>query len=185
MNKEDLKKLGVEDEELAQKILVEHGKGIEKLKSDLAAKQQELDGAKTQLTEANKQIEAFKELKPEELKKAADDWKLKFEQSQSEAAAQVDRLKFDHALDSALAGAKSRNVKAVKSLLNTELLKLAEDGSISGLKEQLETLKSDNDYLFESDEPNPTIVTGSNNNQTNSDPVILAARKAAGLDTTP
>lgn len=186
MKREDLKKLlgDQANDELVDKIMAEHGKGIEKFKTDLDAKQQELDGAKSQLSEANQQIESFKELKPEELKKAADDWKTKFEQGQTEATAQIERLKFDHALESALTGAKAKNPKAVRALLKEADLKLAEDGSIVGFAEQLEKVKSDNDYLFESDELSPTIVTGGTKSTINNDPVISAARKAAGLDTT-
>lgn len=185
MNKEDLKKLGIEDEDLIQKVLIEHGKGIEKFKSDLAAKQQELDGIASQLTEASKQIESFKGMDIEGVKKSADEWKAKAEQAAQDAQAQMSKLKFDHALESALTGAKAKNPVAVRALLKETDLKLAEDGSIVGLTEQLEKVKTDNDYLFESDVPTPKIVTGGNNKPiTNPDPIVFAARKAAGLETT-
>ncbi len=184
MNKEDLKKLGIEDEDLIQKVLIEHGKGIEKFKSDLAAKQQELDGVTSQLTEASKQIESFKGMDIEGVKKSADEWKAKAEQAAHDAQSQVSKLKFDHALESALTGAKAKNPVAVRALLKETDLKLAEDGSIIGLTEQLEKVKTDNDYLFESEEANPQIVTGGKKTTTNLDPIVFAARKAAGLETT-
>lgn len=184
MNKDDLKKFGIEDDDLIQKVLTEHGKGIEKFKADVAAKQQEMDGLKAQLSEANKQIESFKGMDIEGVKKSADEWKAKFEQSQAEATAQIERLKFDHALEAALASAKAKNPKAVRALLKEADLKLAEDGSIVGLTEQLEHVRSENDYLFESDEPSPVIVTGGGNKNIKTDPVIEAARKAAGLSVT-
>lgn len=185
MKREDLKKLlgDQASDELVDKIMAEHGKGIEKFKSDLEAKQQELDGALSQLTEANKQIESFKGMDIEGVKKSADEWKTKFEQGQATAAEQISKLKFDHALESALAGAKAKNPKAVRALLKETDLKLADDGSIVGFAEQLERVKSENDYLFESVEGTPSIVTGGNNSTINNDPVIAAARKAAGLDT--
>ena len=181
MNKEDLKKLGIEDEDLIQKVLIEHGKGIEKFKSDLAAKQQELDGVASQLTEASKQIESFKGMDIEGVKKSADDWKAKAEQAAHDAQSQVSKLKFDHALESALTSAKAKNPVTVRALLKETDLKLAEDGSIVGLTEQLERVKTENDYLFESEEANPQIVTGGNKNSITSDAVLEAARKAAGL----
>jgi len=122
-------------------------------------------------------------LDPEALQKAADDWKVKAETAQAEATSQIAALKFDHALDGALSGAKAKNVKAVRALLNTELLKLADDGSVSGLKEQLEKIKSENDYLFESDTPTPKVVVGGNPKNVLSDSMVLAARRAAGLST--
>jgi hypothetical protein len=58
---------------------------------------------------------------------------------------------------------------------------MGEDGTISGLKEQLEKIQSEHDYLFVSDVPTPTIVTGGSNRKIMSDPIVEAARKAAGL----
>lgn len=183
MNAEDLKKFGLTDEDVIQKIIVAHGKDIERIKADRDTAKTESDALKAQLTEANKAIEAFKGMDIEGVKKSADEWKAKAESAQAEAAAQIAALKFDHALGDALTGAKAKNAKAVKALLNTELLKLADDGTVSGLKEQLDKIKSEADYLFESDTPQPKIVAGGNNKTVLNDPMIQAARKAAGLST--
>ena len=58
-------------------------------------------------------------------------------------------------------GARARNSKAVKALLDMDGLKL-NDGKIIGLDEQLSQIKEENGFLFESDEPAPTIVKGTN-----------------------
>jgi len=50
-----------------------------------------------------------------------------------------------------------------------------------GLKEQLEKVKAESDYLFEDATPAPKIVTGGTNKSIINDPVVDAARKAAGL----
>lgn len=181
MKKEDLTKLGLTDEALIEQIIILHGKDIEGHKTKLSTAQAEADALKKQLGEANSQIESFKGMDIEGVKKSADEWKTKAEQAQAEAAAQVAGLKFDHALDGALTGAKAKNAKAVRALLDPSLLKLADDGSISGLKEQLEKIKSDNDYLFDSETPLPKVVVGGNNKSVITDSVVLAARKAAGL----
>ena len=182
MNKEDLKKLGIEDDDLIQKIIVEHGKSIEKIKASNSALQTELDGLKGQLKDAGETIEGFKKLDVDSIKAAADDWKAKAEAAEKTAAEQIQALKFEHALDGALTGAKAKNAKAVKALLQADALKLNEaDGSILGLKEQLEKIKSENDYLFESDTPTPKIVMGGKPKNVITDPMILSARKAAGL----
>lgn len=180
MNKKDLTDLGIA-EDVAEKIIVLHGKDIESHKQKLATAQAELDGVKAQLTEAGTTIEGFKKLDVEGIKVAANEWKAKAEQAQADAAKQITSLKFDHALDGALAGAKAKNAKAVKALLQSDILKLQEDGSIMGLKEQLETIKSENDYLFESEVPTPKVVLGGQNKSVISDAVVDAARKAAGL----
>jgi predicted nucleic acid-binding Zn-ribbon protein len=181
MKREELIKLGIA-EELVDKIMALHGSDIESHKGKLTTSQAEIDGLKKQLTEANTTIEGFKKLDVDGIKAAADEWKAKAEAAQAEATKQVAALKFDHALDGALGTAKAKNAKAVKALLAMDALKLNEaDGSILGLKEQLEKIKTDNDFLFESDQPTPKIVTGGNPTSTISDPMIQAARKAAGL----
>lgn len=126
MNAEDLKKLGLTDEEVIQKIIVLHGKDIEKNKTSLSTAQAELDGLKKQLGDANSTIEGFKKLDPEALQKAVDDWKSKAESAKAEAAKQIAALKFEHALDGALTGAKAKNAKAVKALLDLNNLKHSE-----------------------------------------------------------
>lgn len=182
MKREDLKGLNLSDEAI-DSIMALHGKDIEGHKSRLSTLQTELDGVKVQLTEAGTAIESFKAMKPDELKAAADDWKTKAEQAQTDAANQLAALKFDHALENSLTGAKVKNVKAVRALLSTDALKFNEaDGSIIGLNEQIEKIKSENDYLFADVKEPPKIVTGGNSKSViTGDAVVNAARKAAGL----
>jgi hypothetical protein len=180
MNKKDLIELGI-SEELAEKVIISHGKDIESIKAKSAALQAEADGLKGQLADASAQIEGFKGMDVEGVKKAADEWKAKAEAAEKNAVAQLSALKFDHALESALTGAKVKNSKAVQALLSRDVLKLNEDGSILGLKEQLEKVKAENDYLFEDTKETPKIVTGGNSKSVVGDPIIDAARKAAGL----
>ena len=183
MNKKDLIALGV-SEEIADQVIVLHGKDIEGHKSKLTTVQAEIDGLKSQLTEASTTIEGFKKLDIDGIKAAADDWKAKAEQAQTDAAKQLAAVKFDHALETALNGAKVKNAKAVSALLSTDALKYNEaDGTIIGLDEQLAKIKSENDYLFADAKPAPQIVTGGKSQSIMGDPVIDAARKAAGLGT--
>ena len=183
MNKKELVELGIA-EDVAEKIVILHGKDIEKQKSAIETAKTEADGLKSQLAEANKAIEGFKGMDIEGVKKSADEWKTKAVQAQVEYDKQINSLKFDHALEGALTGAKAKNAKAVKALLQTDVLKLQPDGTIFGLDGQLETIKKDNDYLFESDTPNPKIVLGGGNQPVLTDAVVEAARKAAGLPPT-
>ena len=184
MKREDLEKLGLNKEQI-DSIMAENGKDVEAQKAKTTTAEAELAGLKTQLGEANKQIEGFKGLKVEDIQKAADDWKAKAEQAAKDAATQVGALKFEHALENALTGAKAKNVKAVKALLNTEQLKFNEaDGSIVGLKEQLEAIQKDNGYLFEAAgeiQKPPTIVTGGGKTPTSADPLLAAMMQGAGF----
>jgi hypothetical protein len=181
MKREDLVKLGIA-EDVVNQIMALHGADIENHKQKLTAKDAEAESLKGQLTEAAKAIDGFKAMDIDGVKKAAEEWKAKAEQATAAAAQQLAALKFDHALDGALTGAKAKNAKAVKALLDSGALKYNEaDGSIIGLNDQLAKIKSENDYLFESDKPTPQIITGGNNQNVISDAVVMAARKAAGL----
>ena len=78
--------------------------------------------------------------------------KLKEEAKKAEEAhkATITKMKRDSAIDSALASAKARNSKAVRALLDEGKLVLNEDGTLSGLKEQIEAVKKENAFLFDS-----------------------------------
>ncbi len=70
MKREYLKSLEL-SEEIIDKIMDENGKDVEAVKNKYA----DYDNIKVQLKEANKQIENFKNMDIDKIKKAADDWK--------------------------------------------------------------------------------------------------------------
>ena len=99
MKREYLKSLTIEvdgkqvnlSDSVIDSIISENGKDIEATKAK-ADKTQEIENLKSQLSEkdklieeANVQIENFKSLDVEGTKKAADEWKTKFEQAAAEA----------------------------------------------------------------------------------------------------
>jgi predicted phage tail protein len=183
MKREDLKALELTDEQIDQ-IMALHGKDLEKGKADLATANASATTLQKQLDDANAAIEGFKKLDVEGVKKAADDWKAQAEKAKADAAAEVARLKFDHALDGALVTAKAKNVTAVKALLKADDLKLSEDGTIKGLDDQLTALKKSNAFLFEAEDgtkPPPTIVAGGQPPSTTADPLWAAMLKGSGL----
>lgn len=159
MTREFLKQLGIEDKDTVDKIMSENGRDINAEKSKFG----DYETLKNQLSEANKKIEEFGKLDYDGMKAMADKYKADFEQSQAESKKQMDELRFSHALENALTGAKARNVKAVRALLETDKIKLCKDGTISGLTEQLDALKKDNGYLFEDEkqEPMPSFLGSS------------------------
>lgn len=181
MKKDDLVKLGIEDEELVKQIIILHGKDIEALKATNESAGAELETLRAQLLEAGQTIEGFKQLDVDGIKAAADEWKAKAEQAKEEADKAISTMRFESALEKSLSAAKPKNMKAVRALLELDSLQMSEDGSIKGLDDQLETIKSENDFLFESDEPRPRIVTGGQSRTVISDLTVDAARKAAGL----
>lgn len=182
MKRDDLKALGLSDEHI-ETIMKMHGTVVEANKTKLTELQGQVDNTAAQLTEANAQIEKFKGMKPEEIQKAADDYKLQLEQAQAEHAAQLSELKFGHALDGALATAKAKNPKAVKALLDMDALKKAYDentGVIVNFEEHLKPIKTENDYLF-ADAKEIKVITSTNNKSLNADAFETGLLKGAKL----
>ena len=167
MKTEFLKSLNL-SQEVIDKIMAENGKDIaveqkkaEKVIQERDSYKLKAESLETQVNDANTEIQKFKDMDIDGIKKAADEWKETAEKAKADADKQISQMKFDYALTAALTGAKAKNVKAVKALLDMEGLKLNDD-KIIGLDEQLSQIKADNDYLFESDTPAPTFVKGTN-----------------------
>lgn len=150
------------DNDTIDKIMAEHDKDIDGLKQQVDTLEAEKESLAGQLGEANRQIEDFRGMDIEGIKQAADDWKTKAEAAEAKAKADVEKLQFDYALNAALTGARARDTRAVTALLDMEGLKL-NNGEIVGLKDQLERLKAEKEFLFEG-EGIPRIVKGTKNN---------------------
>lgn len=182
MKREDLKALNLTDEQI-DSVMALNGKAIESHKTAAQTAQSELEAVKGQLTEANTTIESFKAMKPEELQQAANDWRAKYEQAEKDYAGKLANMQFDTELETALAGAKVKNAKAAKALLSTDDLRDANGKFIAErFTEQITKIKSEADYLFESSEPAPKIVAGSNNPKTTvPDALETAMFKGAGI----
>ena len=118
--------------------------------------------AQTEQLKAAQSATAARDTQLAELKKLGDPVQMQTEiarlQEQNKKDAEAANAKFtalayDHALNEALLTAKAKNTKAVAALLNRDAIKLV-DGQLVGLKEQLETVRKDNGYLF-ADVPPP------------------------------
>lgn len=145
MKTEELTALGVTPEQ-AQQILAINGRDIERHKNEAATLRTQLDEANTRLTAANQKLEGYD---PE--------WKAKATAAEQSAQKKIDALRLEHALDSAITGAKGRNAKAIRALIDCDALKLTDSGEVVGLKEQIETIRKDNGFLFEDETPLPAF----------------------------
>lgn len=161
MKKEELIKLGL-DEETAKKV---EAASTEELKGYVEkTKYSELETIKNQLEESNKtvnkQLEDLKkntgdaEALKAEIQKMQDENKNK----ETEYANNIKKLKVDNAVELALIGAKAKNTKAVKALLNLENLEIGEDGKVKGLEDQIKNLTKDEGtaFLFEAESKTET-----------------------------
>lgn len=80
IDKKFLEGLGITDKETVDKIVAEYG-------NDIQTEKDAVETLRTQLSEANTQIEGFKSMDVETIKKSAEDWEAKFKQSEADRAA--------------------------------------------------------------------------------------------------
>lgn len=109
------------------------------------------------LEEANKTLEDLKKNAnlTDEYKNQIEELKTANSKAQEEFKTQLKQIKLDTAIDTALSGVKAKNNKAVRALLDPSKIVIADDGSVTGLKEQLETIVKENDFLFETSTDTP------------------------------
>lgn len=156
MNRETLKELGLTDEQV-DSVMASHGKVVNATKEELTGAQSELESYKTQLASRDTQLEELsgKATGNEELQATISALKDANEAAKTQHQAELSATKLNYELDQALLINKARNPRAVKALLDSEVIKLGEDGRVVGLAEQLEGLKESDPYLFADDSTTP------------------------------
>ncbi len=184
MKREDLKNLGLTDEQI-EKVMAEHGKDITSLQEKVNGLTNERDGLKSQLDERDQQLVNLQKNSKnvddlnEQIKQLQSDNKKANEEWQNKLATQTKNFK----IETALREAKAKNVKAVLPFIDTE--KVTVDGdNLKGLDDQIKAIQQSDSYLFEESKPEPKInIGGKFNNGENSadgkvDPVVssIAAR---------
>ena len=129
-----------------------------------------------------------------EAKNASDEFKAKYDDllktqkaDREKHEAELLATRKGYAIDLALTKAGAKNNKAVKALLDETKLTLDDKGELIGMKEQLDALKKDNGYLFETvEESNPTQMPkptfGNSNPNNGGNQADQSLRKAFGLD---
>lgn len=132
MTKEELKALGLTDEQVA-KISEDYGKNYV-AKSQFNEKNEALKNAEKEKGELSKQIEA--------MQAAA-------KTMETEHAAQLAQMKLDAAVERSLTAAKAKNTKAARALLDLKDAKLDEKGEVVGLSDKIKELQKSDAYLFD------------------------------------
>lgn len=160
MKREDIIALGIEDKDVLDKILALNGADIEKQKTSLSTLTTERDNYKSKLEVANQQIEQFKGLNVEQIQKAADDWKQKYEAAEADYQGKLAERDYHDAALAALTDVKFTS-KAAKtaflSLLKEKQLKL-DNGKLVGFDDVLNQAKTDDPSAFASDKLPPKFT---------------------------
>lgn len=174
MKKDDFIKLGL-DEETAKKC---EEASMEELKLFIPKSRfDEVNTEKKNLETDKKTLEGQLEILKnttgdvEGLKKTITELQADNKKREDEHAAEIKRLKVDAAVESAITLAKGKNSKAIRALLNLEDAEFNDDGSIKGLKEQLEALTNadDSKFLFDN-ESKTTRVKGAKVGESGNEP---------------
>ena len=153
MTRKQLEDLGLSKEQ-ADAIMKINGDDIENAKSVSAAEiknmQTEVEGLKGQVKERDTQLETLKAAAGdnEALKTQIADLQKANADAVSAHESEMTQLKVDFAVEKALTGAKAKNIKAVKALLDLEGAKLDKDGNVKGLQEQIDKLVADESTKF-------------------------------------
>jgi hypothetical protein len=172
MKRKFLEDMGLTKEQI-DSIMEANGTDIETHKKDA-------EKYKTDLEEAQKTLKGFEGVDVKEMQTKLTqlnaDLKAKDEAHQKELS---DR-DFNSLLDGTITTVGAKNAKAVKALLDIEALKGSKNQS-EDIKKALEAVKTENDYLFGSEEPIRNAVKPTNTPPLAGDPNTNALRAAMGL----
>lgn len=187
MKREELKELGLNDEQVSA-VMANYGKSINDYNEQVANLTSERDSLKEQVSDRDGQLERLKksagkdndDLK-EQIKKLQEANHASAEHYQEQLAGQAKAFK----IEGALRDAKAKNIKAVLSLIDTDKVEVAKDGSLSGLTDQIDAVKKSDDYLFDADQQhhqvtiNPSFADNGNNGAGESLTARIAQRMAS------
>lgn len=139
MKREDLKAMGLTDDQV-NTIMTQNGQDIENAKQNAAATEKaHADGLQIQLDTLTADLTTARN---EAI--TAKDMKTRLEA----AEAKVKAFQRSTAIHDGLAQYKPRDAKMLAKLLDDSKINIADDGTISGLAEQVEALKQSSGYLF-------------------------------------
>lgn len=158
MKREFLQNFKVGDQplpkEIIDEIMAENGRDIESAKKPFA----DYDSIKEQLQTAKDGLKAFEGVDVAQLQSKVTELQGKLDAKDTEWRGKLADMAFDHALESAITGAKGKNAKAIRALLDVDALKGSKNQE-ADIKAALEGLKKDSGYLFD-DGKNPPPYSG-------------------------
>lgn len=165
MKKEDLQKLGLTEEQINE-VFKMNGLDVNGAKGELEnAKKElkELENYKAQFTSTQAELKKLQELKPEELSKQVSDLNEKLASQKADFEKQIADRNFNDLLAKTVTTAGGREAKAIIPFLDVEALKTSQNQE-TDIKNAIDAVKQEHDYLFTSTEPvkNPVSSTSSN-----------------------
>lgn len=149
MKREDLKKLGLEDEAI-ESVMKLHGQTVNGLQEQVTALQASEANLKSQNEKHEKDLKTLQKDNDdnETLKQTIKDLQKQNADAKAGYEEQLVGMQRDSAIEKALATSGAKNTKAVKALLDADKI-VFKDGELSGLAEQLEAYKQSDPYMFD------------------------------------
>lgn len=159
MKKEDLVKLGLNDEQI-ESIFKMRGQEIEESKSTVEALKQEKQSLEEKITSIDKELKETKanQVDPEKynaLETEKSELKAKIKQMTEDHAKELTSVQYNHLLESELKAAGTVDLEFAKialEKLGEDAIKY-EDGKLTGFDDALKSVKEQKPFLFKADEP--------------------------------
>lgn len=172
--------LGDDSKETIDKIMAQNGADIENAKKEVNHLKEELIAVKDKLETTSDALKTFDGVDPAELNGKISELTKALADKDEEYKKQLADRDFDALLGNLINEAGGKNAKAIKALLDSETLKQSKDQS-NDIRTAIEQVKTDNDYLFKSDEPinNATGTVKGDANGGNTQLALM--REAMGL----
>lgn len=149
MNRKTLEDLGLTKEQI-DAVMKANGEDIERAKADGDQYKAEIDGLNQQIKDRDKQLTELQKAAGDnaELTKQIEELKATNAEATKAHAEEVRQIRLGNAIDQALNAAGAKNSKAVKALLDMAKFKLNDDGTVSGLDDQIKALQGAEDSKF-------------------------------------
>lgn len=184
MKREDIKKLLPEaKDDLIDQIMNLHSADVGSLKQTNTALTTERDQLKEQLAEANKQIQSYKDMDVDGIKKSAAEWEAKHAADTKALQEKLDAATYGFGVERAVSGLKFSSTAARNQFISDLTAKKLplQEGKLLGLDDYVKGYKEQDPGAFapDSTEKTPVAVKGGGGGPTMSGDAAL--RAAFGL----
>lgn len=148
MKRKFLEDMGLNKEQV-DSIMEENGNDIENAKGETEQLKTELTQTKAQLTERDSQLETLKTAsgENESLRQQINDLQEQNKQTEAQLQEQIKNIRLDNAIRAAI-GESAQDADLVAGLIDKEKLILGDDGKVTGLEEQVKSLRESKKFLF-------------------------------------
>lgn len=160
MKKEDLIAMGLTEEQAKKVMDSIDGNFVTKARFNEV--NEENKTLKKSVSDRDKQLEDLKKSSGDNaaLQQQISDLQKANEDQKKAHETELNQLKLDNAVEVALKDAGAKNIKAVRANIDMTSVKIGEDGKISGLTEQVESLKKSEGWMFNTDQQTQQQFTG-------------------------